>query len=446
MKKLSFILLPLMFLLSFPVMAQGVLPTFSAKQMPLLTKLSGDNQISGMLVKGKIIYLFGNVTGVASTDGYIQAIDGADGTGQVQWSLPLSSGQNEIATAATSDSAGNIWVLGSAETPSAPAPIPTPTATPTPTSTPTATPTPTSTPTATPPPTSTPTPTPTALATSLAPTLNPDSVQVDPTAGMRRDLTSIILWKISRNGRLLGTFTVEMKRPVLVRSVIGTPTGIAFTGILATPNGLAGFYAISDLSGMIGKPLIVGKVDTDLNALAKMPNGSVAFFGASSESLAGTKLVGVRDGIISSTAATGLMGKVIRSSNAKSARSWQSVSSKFFLGGDALTSGKMEAVVTKFSSALRPTWTVRYPSSTPAITADGVTSYFALFSPTSVIPRIKGWKVGSSLTLAFDAKGALTGAYGITGQPISMGFSQELGLVVLSRGTLGVSIFHALTR
>ena len=434
MRKLSFLLLPVMFLLSVPVMAQGVLPTFSVKQMPLLTKLSGADQISGMLVKGKIIYLFGNVTGVATTDGYIQAINGGDGTGLVKWSLPLDSGQNEIATAATSDSSGNIWVLGSAETPSAPTPTLDPTATPTPTPTP--------------PPTATPTPTPTATLnpTALAPALNPDSVQVDPASGMRRDLTSIILWKISRSGTLLGTFSVEMNRPVLVRSVIGTPAGIAFTGILATPNGFAGFYAISDLNGMIGKPLIVGKADTELNALAKMTNGSVALFGASSESLAGTKLVGIRDGIISSTTATGKMGKVIRSSNAKSARSWQSVSSKFFLGGDSLTSGKMEAVVTKFSSALRPTWTVRYPSSTPAITADGVTSYFALFSPTSVIPRIKGWKVGSSLILAFDAKGALTGAHGITGQPVSMGFSQELGLVVLSRGTLGVSIFHALTR
>ncbi len=440
MRKLSIILLPLMFLLSFPVMAQGVLPTLSVKQMPLLTKLSGADQISGMLVKGKIIYLFGNVTGVASTDGYIQAINGADGTGLVQWSLPLDSGQNEIATAATSDSTGNIWVLGSTATPSTP--------TTTPTGTPTPTPTPISTPTATPTPIPTPTATPTATLnpTARAPTLNPDSVQIDPASSMRRDLTSVILWKISRNGTLLGTYTVEMNRPVLVRSVISTPTGISFTGILATPNGFAGFYAISDLNGIIGKPLIVGKADTEFNALAKMNNGSVAFFGASSESLAGTKLVGNRDGIISSAAATGIMGKVIRSSNAKSARSWQSVSRKFFLGGDALTSGKMEAVVTKFSSALLPTWTARYPSSTPAITADGVTSYFALFSPTSAIPRIKGWKIGNSLILAFNAKGALTGVYGTAGQPISMGFSQELGLVVLSRGTLGVSIFHALTR
>ena len=444
MRKLSLILLPLTFFLSFPVIAQGVLPSFSVKPMPLLAKVSGNDQISGMLVKGKIIYLFGNITGVASTDGYIQAINGAEGTGLVQWSLLLDSGQNDIATAATSDLAGNIWVLGSSVTSSSS----TPTATPTPTLNPSATPTPTPTPTATPTPTLNPsaTPTPTAPATSVAPTLNPDSVQVDLATGMRRDLTSVILWKIPRTGTLLGTFSVEMKRPVLVRSVISTPTGIAFAGILAAPTGFAGFYATSDLNGVIGKPLVIGKVDTELNALAKMTKGSVALFGASSESLAGTKLVGIRDGIISTIAGPGILGKVIRSSNVKSARSWQSASGKFFLGGDALTSGKMEAVVTKFSSAMRPTWTLRYPSSTPAITADGVTSYFALFSPTSAIPRIKGAKVGNSLTLAFDPKGALTGAYGVTGQPISMGFSQELGLVVLSRGTLGVSIFHALTR
>ncbi len=424
-------------------MAQGVTPTIAVKQMSLITKLSGADQAYGMLIKSKIIYLFGNVTGVASTDGYLQAIDG---TGLIQWSLALDAGQNEIATAATIDSAGNIWVLGSSVTPSAQTPTPTPTSTPTSTSMPTESPSPSITPTPTLSPAVSPVATPTALATSLAPTLNPDSVQVDPASAVRRDLTSVILWKVSRSGTLVGTYTVEMKRPVLVRSAISTPAGIAFTGILSTPTGIAGFYANSDLNGVIGKPLTIGKTETELNALVKMGNGSVAIFGASSESMAGTKLVGVKDGIISSIAPTGKMGRVIRSSNAKSARSWQSATSKFFLGGDALTSGKMEAVVTKFSSTFLPTWTTRYPATTPAMTADGVTSHFAFFSPTSAIPGIKGWKLGNSLTLAFDSKGVLTGAYGLAGLPISIGFSQDLGLVLLSRGNMGVSIFHALTR
>ncbi|MBI3429941.1 MAG: hypothetical protein HY050_07815 [Actinobacteria bacterium] len=448
-QKFYLLLLPLILSLSIPVMAQGVTPTIAVKPMSIISKLSGADQTYGMLVKGKIIYLFGNVTGVATTDGYLQAIDE---TGLIRWSLPLDSGQNEIATAATFDSAGNIWVLGSSEAPSAQTPTPTPTPTSTPTSTPlpteSASPLPTTSATPTPSltPTSTPLATPTPIATSVAPTLNPDSVAVDPASAMRRDLTSVILWRVSRSGILLGTYTLEMKQPVLLRGAISTPAGIALTGIISTPTGVAGFYANSDLNGVIGKPLTIGKTDTELNALVKMSNGSVAIFGASSEPMAGTKLNGVRDGIISSVAVTGKLGKVIRSFNAASARSWQSATSKFFLGGDARTSGKMEAVITKFSSTFLPTWTARYPSATPALTAEGVTSHFAFFSPTAAIPKIKGWKAGNSLTLAYDSKGALTGAFGVGGMPISIGFSQELGLVVAIRAALGVSIFRALTR
>ena len=439
-RRLSLVLLPLLLLLSLPVMAQGVTPAIAAKQMSLITKLSGVDQSYGMLVKGRVIYLFGNVTGVVSTDGYLQAIDE---TGLVQWSLALDSGQNDIATAAALDSTGNIWVLGSSQRP-------TPTSTPMPTES--ASPLPTTSETPSPSLTPTPTPlstlTPGAAPTPVATILNPDSVQVGPASAIRRDLTTVILWKVSRSGTLLGTYTLDMKVPVLVRSAISTTVGIAFTGILSTPTGVASFYSNSDLNGVIGKPLTFGKTDTELNVLAKMGNGSVAIFGASSESIGGTKLVGVRDGIISFITTAGKLGKVIRSSNAKSARSWQSATSKFFLGGDALTSGKMEAVVTKFSSTFLPTWTTRYPSTTPATTADGVTSHFAFFSPTSAIAGIKGWKPskGSSLTLAFNSTGALIGAYGVGGLPISIGFSQELGLVVLTRGDLGVSIFHALTR
>lgn len=434
MKKVYLLLLPIIILVSLPVLAQGVTPTISVKQMSLISKLSAADQTYGMLVRGKLIYLFGNVTGVVSTDGYVQALDG---TGLVQWSLALDSGQNEIATAATIDSGGSIWVLGSAAAaPVIPAPTTTPSPTPSASETPSTSAAPTAAPAAAP------------IPTSVATTLNPDSVQVDPAAAIRRDLTSIILWKLSRSGTLLATYTLEIKRPVLVRSAISTPTGITFSGIISSPTGSAGFYASADLNGIFSKPLTFGKTDTELNALAKMSGGSVAIFGASSEPISGTKLIGVRDGIISSVAATGKFGKVIRSSNAKSARSWQSATPKLFLGGDALTSGNLEAVVTKFSSTFLPTWTARYPSASPAMTADGATSLFALFSSVSVIPGIKGWKpnADTSLAIAFDSKGARTGAYRVGGVPVSIGYSPDLGLVVMGRSALGVSIFHTMTR
>lgn len=409
-KRVSLFLVSGILLAAIPVVAQGQTPAVVIQPMTLITKLTGADQTYGMLVRGKNIYLFGNVTGVVSTDGYVQALDE---TGQVQWSLALDAGQNEIATAATIDPRGSIWILGSSA-------IATPIST----------------------------PFDTATVTSLSTTLNPDLVHVDQQLPFRQDLTNVIAWKVSRSGNLLGTFTLAMNRPVLVRAAISTAAGIAFVGVVSTNSGSAGFYATSDFDGLMSKPLNLGKADTELNALAKMANNTVGIFGASSESISGTKLMGQRDGIISSVSVAGKLGRAIRSSNSKSARSWQSATNSLFLGGDSVTAGKMEAVVTKFSSTMVPTWTTRYPSSSPALTADGIISRFALFSPTALIQGVKGWKPAkeTSLAIAFNAKGAITGAYRVAGMPISLGYSRDLGLVVLGRGTLGVSLFHTLTR
>ncbi|MDP1712813.1 MAG: hypothetical protein Q8K86_10200 [Candidatus Nanopelagicaceae bacterium] len=410
MKRASLLLVSLILLVALPMVANGVTPAVAIQPMTLITKLTGADQTYGMFVRGKNIYLFGNITGVVSTDGYVQALDE---TGQVQWSLALDSGQNEIATAATIDARGSIWILGSSAIA-----------------------------------TLIPTPSDTSTVTSLSTTLNPDLVQVDAALPLRQDLTNVIAWKVSRSGNLLGTFTLAMNRPVLVRTAISTSAGIAFAGITSTISGSAGFYASSDLNGLMSKPLSLGKADTELNALAKMANNTVGIFGASSESISGTKLMGQRDGIISSISSAGKLGKAIRSSNSKSTRSWQSATNSLFLGGDSVKAGKMEAVVTKFSSTFVPTWTTRYPSSSSAMTADGIISRFALFSSTSLIQGIKGWKPAkeTSVLIGFSAKGAITSAYRVAGTPISIGYTRDLGVVVLGRGTLGVSIFHTLTR
>lgn len=413
MKKASLFLVSIIFV-SLPMLAHGVTPSVAIAPMTLITRLSEGDQTYGMVVRGKNIYLFGNITGVASTDGYVQALDES---GQVQWSLALDSGQNEIATAATIDARGSIWILGSSA-PASAAPI------------------------------LSPSDTSTVTSTRSATTLNPDSVLVDPALPLRQDLTHVIAWKVSRSGNLLGTYTLAMNRPVLVRTAIGTSAGIAFAGITSTVSGNAGFYATSDLDGMMSSPLSLGKTDSELNALAKMASNTVGIFGASSESISGAKLMGLRDGIIFSVSGAGKLSKVIRSWNSKSARSWQSATNSLFLGGDSVTAGKMEAVVTQFSSTFAPTWTARYPSSSPAMTADGSISRFTLFSSTSLIQGVKGWKPAreTSITIAFNAKGVITSAYRVAGTPISIGYTRDLGVVVLSRSALGVSIFHTLTR
>lgn len=424
MRKLGILAVIAVFSISTPFLAQGATKTITQTPMTLIASLSPSDQSVGMVVKGKMIYLIGTVTGVVSTDGFVQALDA---TGTVQWSLPLDNGSNEIATAATFDSAGNMWVVGSAQTTNT---LASPSASPSPTesvsTSPSVTPTPTST------------------------VLNPDGITADPLVPMRKDLTSLALWKISPAGVLLATYAAEVGSPFLVRGAMFANNSIAVVGIIATASGHAGFLIQSDLNGSITKPILVGKTDTELNALVKKSDGSLVLLGSSSETIAKQVRKGVKDGIIVVMSQAGKISSVVRSSNSVSTRSWQSGTNSFFLGGDALGTGKKEAVVTKFASTLVPTWTMRLASSGPALTVDSSTTHFFLFPSVGAIAGVKGWKPSkaSALTLSLDSKGVLNGAYGASAiaTPMAIGYSRELGIVVLGRGPTGVSIFHALPR
>lgn len=418
MRKLGILAAIAVFSISTPFLAQGAIKTITQTPMTLVARLSPSDQTVGMVVRGKTIYLFGTITGVVSTDGFVQALDSA---GNVQWSLPLDNGSNEIATAATSDPSGNIWVVGTAQTsrnspsPSA-SPSPTVSETPTPTST----------------------------------VLNPDGVGVDAIIAMRPDLTSLTLWKISPSGILLGTYTTEMGSAFFARGVNFSNNSIAVVGVISTASGLAGLLIQADLNGTFGKPIIVGKADTQLTALTTKSDGSLVLLGSSSDTIAKQGRKGVKDGIIVVVSPAGKISSLVRSSNTASMRWWMSGTKSLFLGGVAIGKTKTEAVVTKFGSTLVPSWTLRYDSIGYALTADSPTSHFLLFPSVGAIAGVKGWKPtkASALTLSLDSKGVLNGAYGASAieNPIAIGYSRELGVVVLGRGSAGVSIFHALPR
>lgn len=429
MKKLALVLSSAILLASFPWLAQGATKPITQTPMTLVTTLSPSDQTVGMVVKGKMIYLFGTITGVVSTDGFIQALDA---TGTVQWSLPLDNGGNEIATTATVDPAGNIWVVGSTPKNS---PSPSPTASSTPTPTLSATPTPTSTPTPTP------TPSPSVL--------NPDGVTVVSPIPMRPDLTSLSLWKVSPTGALLATYTVDIGSAFLPRAVSISNT-IAVAGIVSTASGMAGLLIQADVNGNFGKPLIVGKVNTQFKAIAKRSDGSLVLLGSSTETIANQKRQGNQDGIVVVVSPTGKISSVVRSFNSASARSWNSATNSFFFGGDSVGKAKTEAVVTKFGTSMVPSWTMRFASTGPALTVDSSSSHFLLFPSVGAVPGVKGWKPRKSaaLVLGLNSKGVLNGAYGasaITG-PMAIGYSRDLGLVVLGWGPTGVSVFRTLPR
>ncbi len=425
-KRLSSVVTAALLLVAFPLFAQGA--TKIVTQTPMIAITTGplSDQTVGMAVRGKVIYVIGTITGVATTDGFVQVLDG---TGKVQWSLPLDNGLNEIATAATFDSSGNIWIAGSAQTP---VPSPTPTASPTPSQTPSVS----ASPSATPSPSTT--------------VLNPDGVTTDPVLPLRTDLTSLVLWKVSPAGVLLGTYASEIGAPFLIRSAAFANNAINVVGILSTSSGHAGMLVQSDLNGTFIKPIMIGKSDTELNAIAKRSDGALLVSGSSSETIAKQGRKGIKDGISVIVLPTGTISTVVRSSNTSSTRSWQSTTNSFFLGGDASAAGKKEAVVTKFSTKLIPTWTARFPSSSPALTVDSSTSHFLALSSTGAIAGLKGWKPSkaSLLLVSLDSKGTLIGAYGAPqiAAPMAIGYSRELGIVVLGRGQTGVSIFHVVPR
>lgn len=407
-------------LVSVPILAQGATKSVAQVPMTKIATLSPSSQVVGMVVRGKMIYLIGTVTGVVSTDGFIQALDS---TGAVHWSVPLDNGSNEIATAAAFDSAGNLWVAGTAQTTNttfSPTPVDTATATPSPTPSPTST------------------------------VLNPDGVGVVALIPMRPDLSSLALWKISPAGTLLATYTAPMGSAFYVRGINVSKNSVAVVGTISTASGLAGLLIQSDLNGTFGKPLVVGKVDTQLTSVIRKADGSLVLLGSSSETIAKQSRKGIKDGIIVVVSPAGKISSAIRSSNIASTRWWMSGTNSLFLGGVATGKAKTEAVVTKFGSTLVPSWTLRFASIGYALTADSPTSHFFVFASVGAVAGVKGWKPSkaSALTLSLDSKGVLNGAYGAPAieNPIAIGYSRDLGIVVLGQGPAGVSVFHTLPR
>lgn len=157
-------------------------------------------------------------------------------------------------------------------------------------------------------------------------------------------------------------------------------------------------------------------------------DGSFTVAGSSSETLAGKKVAGLTDGVLIKISKAMKITNVVRSSAVKGKRIWNSASSNLLLGGEVVVSAKSETAITKFSSTFAPTWTYRFPSTGPAMTAG---STYAAFISTGATPQLN-WnpKAPTPLLLTFDAKGAIIAAdSGPVGQKEVLGalVSKELG-------------------
>ena len=395
--KRFFIFFLLVSLLITPV-AHSAPKKISVKPMQLLTAIGTPDEVSGAVVSGKSIIVFGTKASKA----YARAIDV---TGKELWNLSLDQSAASIATAAAVDSAGDIWITGAT-------PLALGLVTPTPTATP----------------------------------INPDSAVVPPSTKVG-DLQAVTIWKVSSTGTVIFTNTLPTSFVLFPTAIAVDKNGASVVGIVANSKGNAGFLANIDSAGVFSKLLQIGASSTTADAVVRHPDGSVTVAGSSSETLAGKKVAGVTDGILVKVSKTLKITSVVRSSVAKGKRIWNSASSSLLLAGEVVAAGKTESAVTKFSLSFVPSWTYRFASTGPTLSASSTQAFFI---STGAIAQLN-WnpKTPTPLLLTFDSKGVITAAdSGPVGQKEVLGLiiSKEIGVLALTLSAESVSIFTLLPR
>jgi hypothetical protein len=370
----------------------------SVKAMQLVTTVGTPDEVSGVVVSGKSLIVYGSKAAKA----YARAVDT---TGKELWNLSLDQSPASIATAAVVDSVGDIWIAGA--TPLALGLIP-----PSPAATP----------------------------------VNPDNAAALPTTNIG-NLQAVTLWRVTAAGVLAGTNTLPTSSVVFPTAISVDRNGASIVGIIGTEKGSAGFLVNTDKAGMFGKLLQIGSISTTIDAVVRHTDGSFTVAGSSSETLAGKKVAGVTDGVLIKISKTLKITSVVRSSAVKGKRIWNSATSTLLLGGEVVAGGKTETAITKFTTSFAPTWTYRFASTGPAIT---VGSTHAAFISTGPTPQLN-WnpKVATPLLLTFNAKGTVVAAdSGPIGQKELLGaiLSKELGLLVVTASADTVSIFTLIPR
>jgi hypothetical protein len=378
--------------------SQAAPKKISVKPMQLLTTIGTPDEVSGAVVSGKSIIVFGTKASKA----YARAIDG---TGKELWNLSLDQSAASIATAAAVDPAGDIWVAGA-----------------------------------------------TPLATGLtppaatAPPLNPDNAVI-PQSAFVGDLQAITIWKVSAAGALVFTNTLPTSSVLFPTAITADKNGASVVGIIANEKGNAGFLANADTTGAFSKLLQIGVASTTADAVVRHGDGSLTIAGSSAETLAGKKVAGLTDGILVKVSKALKITSVVRSSVAKGKRIWNSASNSLLLAGEVVAAGKTESAITKFSSSFAPSWTYRFASTGPALSASATQAFFI---STGTVAQLN-WnpKTPTPLLLTFDSKGIITAAdSGPIGQKEVLGLliSKEFGVLALTSSAELVSIFTLLPR
>ena len=350
-----------------------------------------------LLASGSSIITVGNIES-ATSDISLSALN-SDGT--PSWSLNLDSGLDEIAMAATPDSAGNIWLAGFSAT--------------------------------------------TVVEETTTPTVvaeNPDSVLVEPSQPTRSDLNRLTLWKVTSNGQLEASYYSSENLPGIINSISVSKSGLSILGQYNQRS----FIQVMSLSGSFGALAYIGTSKTSLNAIVRNSDGSSSVFGYSTETLGGKKLAAKQDGVLIKVSKSGSLTSVVRSSAIKAERSWLSADSNFLLSGYVKVGKKIESAITKFTPTFAPTWTLRVPSAGESLAITAGKTSIAAVNSTAPVTSLIGWKPTkpSLLLLSFDAKGLIIAAKGSAdlGAPLALTYSNELGVFGLAKASDGaVTLF-----
>ena len=378
--------------------SQAAPKKISVKPMQLLTTIGTPDEVSGAVVSGKSIIIFGT----KSSKAYARAIDR---TGKELWNLTLDQSAASVATSAAVDSAGDIWIAGA---------------------------------------------TPLALGlnppASTATPVNPDNAVIPPSVFIG-DLQAVSIWRVSAAGALLFTNTLPTSSVLFPTAITVDKNGASVVGIIANEKGNAGFLANADATGAFSKLLQIGAVSTTADAVARHGDGSFTVAGSSAETLAGKKVAGITDGILVKISKALKITTVVRSSVAKGKRIWNSASNSLLLAGEVVAGGKTESAITKFSLAYAPSWSYRFASTGPTLSASATQAFFI---STGAVAQLN-WnpKTPTPLLLTFDSKGLITAAdSGPIGQKEVLGLliSKEFGVLALTSSTESVSIFTLLPR
>ena len=368
----------------------------AVKPLTFLTTLGTTSQVAGVLTKGSQIYIFGNT----DNGPFIRAIDPS---GKELWRVVLDSDQPAIATAGAIDGAGNIWVAGSTSLKSA---VPTP-------------------------------------AQSLAP-INPDG-ELGVIQETTHGLDAVALWEIPAGGTTPNLFTAKLQSEVLITAVAADKNGLTLAGVAATEKGSSGFFVNTNIAGEFMQSVRIGTQGTGINATVRHRDGSKTLIGNSAETLGGKKLAGISDGVIIKVDAKDVVTQIVRSSEAKANRSWDSASTSLLFGGSIIKGTQIQSAVTKFSTSYSPQWTARFASTGATFTFGTDRAFFASTSP---ISTLRAWapKSARPLLLTFDTKGLISAAFSAPlrqSDVFGLIESKEIGLIALTTSEGVISAYVA---